>query len=113
MADEADAFKKAPNYATNREAIELIAQGKKAQDKVGFAKEYAQRLLDKLDGKKPVLVKTTPIRTDALSWFPADVTLAGAIDLQGAGQAGADPLREILKLMPEREKTQMYDVIEK
>jgi hypothetical protein len=116
MADEADAFKKAPNYATNREAIELIAQGKKAQDKVGFAKEYAQRLLDKLDGKKPAaMVKTTPIRTDALSWFPADVTLAGAIDLQGSGHAGAanDPLREILKLMPEREKAQMYDAIEK
>jgi hypothetical protein len=115
LADEADAFKKASNYATNREAIEQIAQGKKAQDKLGFAREYAERLLDKLDGKKPALVKTTPMGTIALSWFPADVTVAGALDLQGTGQFGisADAIKEILKMIPDREKGQMYDAIEK
>ena len=36
LTDESVAFKKASNYASNREAIELIAQGKRAQDKLGI-----------------------------------------------------------------------------
>jgi hypothetical protein len=61
LTDESVAFKKADNYASNREAIEEIAQGKRAQDKAGFAREYAQRMLDKLDGKKPAKAKLEPI----------------------------------------------------
>jgi hypothetical protein len=115
LTDESVAFKKADNYATNREAIEEIAHGKRAQDKAGFAKEYAQRMLDKLDGKKPAKAKLEPIRGDLFSWFPADATLVGAIDLRGNGQPGDgnDPVKEILKLLPERERGQMYDMIEK
>jgi hypothetical protein len=115
LSDEADALKKSANYATNRQALEQIAQGKKAQDKLGFAREYAERLLDKLDGKKPAMLKTAPIRTDALAWFPADVTLAAALDMRGSGQLGIpnDTFKEILKMMPDREKREMYDHIEK
>src|ERR1700686_1994774 len=53
IADESDAFKKAKNYETNRLAIEEIAEGKRGKDPAGFAQEYARRVLDKLDGKKP------------------------------------------------------------
>jgi hypothetical protein len=115
LTDESDAFKKASNYATNREAIEEIAQGKRAQDKAGFAKEYAQRMLDKLDGKKPAKAKVDAIRPDALNWFPADTTLAGAFNLRaGADDAdGKDPVKELLKIIPERDRVQMYDVLEK
>ena len=48
LADETEAFKKAPNYATNRQALEAIAQGKKAQDPLGFAQDYANRVLARL-----------------------------------------------------------------
>lgn len=118
LTEEADAFKKAGNYATNREAIELIAGGKKAQDKLGFAKEYAQRLLDKLDGKKPAAPdakKATPLRDQAFAWFPADVSFVGALDLHGAGglKGGTEAIHEILKIMPDNVKLQMYDAIEK
>jgi hypothetical protein len=113
LIDEADAFKKADNYANNRYAIEQIAQGKKAQDKMGFAKEYAQRLLDKLDGKKAPTVKLTPMLDDALAWFPVNVTMVGALDLRGGATANNDGIKELLKLMPEREKLQMYDAVEK
>ena len=115
LTDESVAFKKADNYASNREAIEEIAQGKRAQDKAGFAKEYAQRMLDKLDGKKPAKSKLEPIRGDLFTWFPADATLVGAMDLRGNGQSGDadDPVKALMKLLPERERGQMYDTIEK
>src|SRR5262249_29468969 len=94
---------------------EAIAQGSKAQDSLGFAKDYANRVLLKLDNKKPEAAKLRPIRERALDWFPANATLAGTIDWQYSGQAGAgnDPLKELLMLMPEREKKQMYAFIEK
>lgn len=114
LTDESDAFKKATNYASNREAIEEIAQGKRAQDKAGFSKEYAQRMLDKLDGKKAAKAKFEPTRGEGFAWFPADTTLAGVIDLRGAPPGdGKDPIKELLKLLPERERNQMYDTIEK
>lgn len=115
LADESAAFKKASNYASNREAIELIATGQRAQDKAGFSREYAQRVLDKLDGKKPEKAKKTPPREDALAWFPDDATLVGILDLQAQAQTDPanDPIKALLKIMPEREKLRMYDAIEK
>ena len=115
LAEETAALKKSPRYAEHRKALETIAQGNKAQDSLGFAKEYANRVLLKLDNKKPEAVKLRPVREHALDWFPASATLAGAIDRQCSGQAGAgnDPLKDLLKLMPEREKKQMYEFIEK
>src|SRR4051812_39880890 len=50
---EDDKFTKSPNYAAQRAVLEAIASGKKAQDRVGFAREYAQRLLARIDGAKP------------------------------------------------------------
>ncbi|MSQ95838.1 MAG: hypothetical protein EXR98_14965 [Gemmataceae bacterium] len=113
LADEAENLKKANNYATNRDAIEQIAQGKKANDPQGFAKEYAQRVLMKLDGKKAEPVKTRPIREDALNWFPEDVKIAFAIDMRQPSLAANDPLKELLKLVPDGAKKEMYDQVEK
>ncbi len=113
LADQADNFKKAGNYATNREAIEEIAQGKRANDPQGFAQEYAKRVLAKLDGVKPTVAKIRPMREDALNWFPADVRFATALDLRQAQDPGDDALKELLKLMPNNAKSQMYDQIEK
>jgi hypothetical protein len=115
LVEETAALKKSPRYAEHRKALEAIAQGNKAQDSLGFAKDYANRVLLKLDNKQPEAAKLRPVREYALDWFPANATLAGAIDRQYSGQAGAGnyPLKELLKLMPEREKKQMYEFIEK
>jgi hypothetical protein len=115
LADEADTLKKAPKYAAHRQTLEAIAAGKKAQDPLGFAKDYASRVLHKLDNTKPAVVKSRPVREDALAWFPANATLAGAIDLQHARSIGVanDPLKELMKMMPDRVKLEMYNQIEK
>jgi hypothetical protein len=117
LADESDNLKKSANYAAYRQQLEAIARGTKAQDAQGFAKDYANRVLQKLDGAKPAqAVKVRPMREEALGWFPANATMAGAIDLQQASQpatGGVDPIKELLKILPDRERTQMYDFIEK
>jgi len=117
LADESDSLKKSANYAAYRQQLEAIAKGTKAQDAQSFAKDYANRVLQKLDGAKAeAAVKVRPIRDEALGWFPANATIAGAIDLRQASQpaaGGADPVKELLKMLPDRERTQMYDFIEK
>jgi hypothetical protein len=116
LADESDNPKKSANYAAYRQQLEAIAKGTKAQDAQGFAKDYANRVLQKLDGTKDTPVKVRPIREEALGWFPANATIAGAIDLRQGSQpaaGGADPIKELLKMLPDRERTQMYDFIEK
>lgn len=114
LAADTDNLKKAANYAAHRQALEQIGQGKKAQDSLGFAQEYANRVLAKLDGAKGDTVKTKPLRAEALSWFPANATFAFALDMQQPrGPDGHDPLKDILKLMPDREKKEMYTFIEK
>jgi hypothetical protein len=115
LADESEALKKSPKYADQRKMIEAIAQGKKAQDPEGFAKDYANRVLMKLDNAKPAAMKPQPFRDDSLAWFPADATLAGAVDLVQARQAtgDADAIKQLLKFMQDREKKMMYGFIEK
>ena len=113
LADESDSLKKAPTYAAHRQLLEQIAAGKRAQDSLGFAQDYARRVLAKLDNAKPTSEKVPPLRADALSWFPADVRFAAALDMRhGPGFAG-EPLKEIMKLMPEETKKEMYDHVEK
>jgi hypothetical protein len=114
LYEETDTLKKSPRYDGHRKAIEQVAQGKNAQDPLGFAKEYAQRVLNKLDGAKPEAIRLAPVRDDALAWFPAHVNMVGALDLRQArsGAPGQDPLKDILKLMPENAKREMYTYIE-
>jgi hypothetical protein len=113
LADDADNFKKAKNYATNRMAIEEIAQGKRGADPQGFAQEYARKVLAQLDGKKTDPAPVRALREHALNWFPADVTFAAALDLRQSSPATGDPVKELLKLLPREAKLQMYDLAEK
>ena len=113
LANESDAFKKASNYASNREAIEEIAAGKRANDPQGFAQEYAQRLLMKLDGKKAASPKQRSLREDALGWFPADVKFAAALNQKGNNLESKDVFKDLLKLMPANAKAEMYGQLER
>jgi hypothetical protein len=113
LADDADKFKKAKNYDTNRIAIEEIAEGKRGKDAQGFAQEYARRILDKLDGKKPAAVKLPPLREDVLNWCPAQTAMAFAFDIRRAQEPPNDGFKALLKLLPASAKNEMYTQLEK
>lgn len=113
LADESDKFKKDANYAAHRAVLEQIASGKKAADKSGFAQDFTQKLLAKLDGTKRDSPKLKAVREEALSWFPADLTFAVAADPRQANASANDSLRDLVKLIPERTKKEIYDFVEK
>jgi hypothetical protein len=85
LASDAAKLKKDNDYARAVDLLEQIAQGKKAQDKLGFAKEYATAALARLKGKQPMLptLPDNSTRDEALRWFPADSSLVGCLDLRG------------------------------
>jgi hypothetical protein len=112
LADQSDSFKKAKNYDTNRMAIEEVAAGKRAKDPTGFVQEYAQRLLDKLDGTKPAAAKFRPLRQGALDWFPADTTMALAFDMNQLQELSNDTRKGILTTLGEDSKLSLYDQLE-
>jgi hypothetical protein len=65
--------------------LEPIAQGKKAQDPFGFARDYAGWALTRLQGKTyvgPGPPRGRP-RHEGLAWFPLDVNLVGQLTLGG------------------------------
>lgn len=85
-----------------RPLLELIAQGKKAQDPQGFAKDYAAAALVRLAGKAPPAAPAIPansVREDALKWFPEHVAVAGAFDLRGGRTDAADAERSMHALL--------------
>src|SRR4029077_20055271 len=106
------AFKKSANYAAGRQVIEAIAAGKKAQDKLGFAKEYAQRALAMLDGSPPPAQPAPGPREQGLAWFPAAATIV--LGIENRPNPGR-PVRssaapELLKLMPAEAKKEFYKI---
>jgi WD40 repeat protein len=81
LGEHADQMRQEPRA---REVLTQIALGRKGQDPQGFAREYAQHALARLDGK-PVplwLLPENSVREDALKWFPDSVVLVGALDLR-------------------------------
>ena len=102
-------------YQIQQQLLEQIAQGQKAQDTLGFAKEYAGGVLAKLDGVKGKPGKAPVLREDAIAWFPADTTFAAAFDVRLARKQGVanDSVNQLLRLIPERERKEMYEFFEK
>lgn len=103
-----------------RKTLEKIAAGKEAQDRFGFASEYARTALARVEGKPIPLKRPVPadsVSQRALSWFPDSATLFGALDLRRGGEVkdlDISPLRTfLLKQVPAREKEQLYEGIDK
>ena len=112
LADEADAFKKSPKYAEQRQILEQIAAGKKANDPQGFAKEHAQKSIAWLDGKNWTPPAAPVLRDDALTWFPANATFAAAWDGRHTkNMLGANPsalVLDFLKMLPPGEQKRIF-----
>jgi hypothetical protein len=65
-----------------RETLLAIAGGRLAQDRHGFARDYARRALAALDGRCPERARTAENSLrEALQWFPEDVVAVAALDL--------------------------------
>jgi hypothetical protein len=108
-------LKQAPRYAVHRQTLEAIASGNRAQDPQGFAREYARRVLARVDGKSLPAPAAPKLREDALAWFPADATFVAALDsrpVQG-GPLPASAVSDLFKKLPEGEKAKFYEVLEK
>lgn len=112
LQNESERFKSAKNYESNRMAIEEVAAGQRGADPAGFGQEYAQRLLDKLDGKKIAPPKHQPLRLDALDWFPADTRLALAFDMRNLQDISGHARKEILATLSEYYRLHLYDQLE-
>lgn len=82
-----------------RALLDHLAQGKGPQDPQGFAKDYAGAALARLDGKKAPApgMPANSVANEALKWLPEHVTVAGGIDLRGAG--GSTSSQETVKLV--------------
>jgi hypothetical protein len=115
LADNAEKLKKAEKYADHRKVLEAVAAGKAAQDAQGFAREYAERVLARLDGKDMPAVAAPKLREDALAWFPSTATLVGAIDSRPArsGPGLSFAPSDVFKKVPENDLKMFYSVIEK
>src|SRR5262249_42027873 len=66
LAEHPDKLKQAEAFAGYRRLIEEIAGGRTGQDKLGFSKEYAERVIAVLDGKTPTAPEVGKLRDDAL-----------------------------------------------
>jgi hypothetical protein len=108
-------FKKAANYQAQRQIIEDIAAGKKAQDKTGFAKEYAQRALAQIDGTKPPARPAPGPRAEGLTWFPTSATFVAGLESRPSAVPAPRQKSlalEILKSMPPDSKKGFYSAVE-
>lgn len=118
LGDDADAVKKLPEHGAVIKLLTEIANGTKAQDAHGFARDYASRALAKLEGKmpEPRPMPKDSLRSDAFAWFPTAATLIGAVDFRGGGGDASDDLAALRKLltgqMPPEQREEIYAVVE-
>lgn len=114
LADEVETLKKASKYQEYRAALEQIAAGRKANDTLGFAQDYAQRLLAQLDGKPAP--KAPPAKLlDGLTWFPADASVVFSLDIRPRGPAfapGQGRGEKLFAKIPDEAKKQLYAIME-
>jgi hypothetical protein len=115
LAEQPEVFKKGKDKAGALVTLRKIASGELANDRMGFAKEYAQRALAVLDGAKEPARPAAPALEDGLGWFPKDVTLAGVVDPRRR-DAGVDSGKEmrslIAKMVRPRELDEFFRVAE-
>jgi hypothetical protein len=110
LGEHPDQAKKAEN---GRAALQAIAEGHKAQDPQGFARDHARRALARIDGQPSPAPRPLPPggALKGLDWFPADATVCAALDLRASGELPLPPeyLRSLLALaMPREVRDELY-----
>jgi hypothetical protein len=96
-----------------------IAKGEKAQDRLGFAREYAGRALRRLarETAPPAEKGDRNLTRDLLGWLPTDPTLVWAVYLASAAEADPkveEQVRGIFKKMTQAlERSELCDFADK
>lgn len=96
------------------EILRAIAAGRKANDKQGFAQQYAQKALLAMEGKRWMEPESKEKAAAGIAWFPADAALVGAVDFRlaripGVPAAPAEPV--LWRFIPEKEKRQILEKV--
>src|SRR5262249_23053382 len=118
LGDDPAKLKNHDKYADYRRTLEQIAEGTKAQDKQGFAKEHARRTLLRIDGKQAMaLPLKAKWREEALAWFPSSATLVFAMDTQQGQSGGAERdlqgmVAKLTPLIPVKERKKIYELVD-
>lgn len=111
---------KDPQAQAHLAVLADIADGKKAQDPQGFARDLALRTLVALGARQAPDAPPAPSLTAGLDWFPAEGTLVGAVDARRS--RGFGPPAELLdpnflRLIPPKERdqilTKVFEVLDK
>lgn len=111
---------KDPQAQAHLAVLADIADGKKAQDPRGFARDFALRTLVALGARRAPDAPPAPSLTAGLDWFPAEGTLVGAVDARRT--RGFGPPAELLdpnflRLIPPKERdqilTKVFEVLDK
>jgi hypothetical protein len=118
LADTADRL--GEHRAAVRQALTRLAE-----EADGFARDHARIALARIDGKPTPVLHVVPPDSlrEALAWFPADVTLAGALDVRAPpgrqAAAGAEAKRQaervqalLLKSLPGQAREAVYQFAE-
>jgi hypothetical protein len=97
-----------------RGVVEQLAQGRGAQDRLGFAREYAARALARWEGKvvEPPALPADSLRAEGLSWFPKDAAFYAAVDLRGGAAAAGHLQLRLARFVPARELGHFYDFVD-
>lgn len=118
LGEDAAKVKKSQDFAKHVALIKAIADGAKAQDKLGFSKQYAGWALAKLTGKTiPPPGPARDLKAVTFNWFPESATFLSCMG--GTGAFDPDTCQDARKMIatlsksaPDREKTVFYDKIE-
>jgi hypothetical protein len=117
LAEQPELAKKAQNPAQFIGALQRIAKGTLAKDRLGFSEEYAARTLAAL-GEARIggeLMKQRNMREDTLGWFPASATVVAAFDARDrtAGTEEGKILRQLTaKFTKEKDWEKVFEVAE-
>jgi hypothetical protein len=121
LGEEAAQVKKAKDFAEILDKIEQVAQGKKGQDPLGFAADYARMAAVALGSTRVEApfqkLPDNSLRQDALTWFPPSVQIVVAADFRNTAPTSLDSgkmMREmLLKFVPPQAREEVYGMAEK
>jgi hypothetical protein len=113
LARQADQLKKEKNAAALIAAIEDVAAARAGQDELGFAKDYAARVLAALAGTKLATARPADSFVDACRLIPANATLLHVCDLRTGAKTDRTAAWQDFLLTYTKARETAYDLAER